>query len=218
MGAFLSVQSRGGLAKRFARTPKALANATRRTMETATVMVEADLKRNALTGTKGRDPFWGVTGASGSALGVRSGHTRRSIARAVFTLPPAAVVGTIGSPLPQMKLHEQGGTVQGKPWLRIPTAVMQTAAGVDRLAGRSARTLPNTTIIKSRKGALWIAEVGTPRSRLAAELNGVPLLLYKLVRSVTLRPRRIFTETLKRNRPKLRSMFGSMFTATVRGS
>lgn len=218
MGAFFTASTKGALAKRFARTPKALAQQTKNAMERATVLVQADLTRNSLTGTKGVDPFWGVTGAAGNAVGVRSGHFRRSIARAVFTLPPASVVGTVGSPLPQAKLFEEGGTVRGKPYLRIPTAVMQTGAGVDRNAGRSARTIPNTFILKSKRGNLWIAEGGTTRSKLASELNGVPLLLYMLVRSVNFRKRQPFAESLKRTRAKVGEVLGRAFVASVRGA
>ena len=188
-------------------------------MERAVRMVEADLKKNSFTGKKGNDAFWGVTGATGDALGVRTGHTRRSIvARTFVGSAGTSVTGTIGSPLPQMKLHEEGGTIHGKPWLRVPTKIMQTPAGVDVLTGRSARTLPNTTVIKSKAGNPWIVEVGTARSKLAQEFQGFPLMLYMLVKSVKMRARRPFAKCIERMRPKVRALFSGRVTATMRGN
>jgi hypothetical protein len=204
---------------RMKRLPPALRAAQSQAMTRAVVMVEADLRANSFTGKKGSDAFWGVTGASGDALGARSGHTRRSIVSRTFVgAGGTAVTGTVGSPLPQMKVHEHGGVVRGKPWLRIPTKVMQTPAGVDALAGRSARTLPNTRVITSKRGNPWIVEVGTPRSRRASEIQGFPLMLYMLVRQVTLRPRRMFAASLKRMRPKVAALFSGRFSAVVRGN
>lgn len=218
-GMTFSAKGSGKVARRLARVPPALKERAHRTMEVAVRLTEGDLKAHALTGKKGQDAFWGVTGATGDALGVRTGHTRRSIATAVFGAFPAGVVGTVGSALRQMKLHEEGGTITGKPWLRIPTRVMQRpGSGTDALAGKSARSLPNTFILKSKSGNLWIAEGGTPRAKLAQELNGVPLLLYMLVHSITLRARRPFAGTLARVRGRVGKLFGAMFTATVRGS
>lgn len=208
-----------GASARLRRLPKLLRAEQTAAMERAVRMVEADLKANSLTGKKGSDAFWGVTGASGDALGVRTGHTRRSIVGRTFVgAGGTAVTGTVGSALPQMKLHEQGGEVHGRPWLRVPTKVMQTPAGVDSLAGRSAKTLPNTAVIKSRTGKLWIVEVGTARARLAQEIQGFPLMLYMLVRSVKMRARKPFTRCLERMRPKVRALFSGRFSAVVRST
>jgi len=204
---------------RLRRLPKALRASQVSAMEQAVRLTEADLKRNSLSGRKGRDAFWGVTGASGDELGVRSGHMRRSIAAHVFTgMGGLHVTGVVGSPLKQMRIHEEGGTIHGKPWLRIPTRVMQTSAGLDRNAGRSITTIPNTTIIKSRAGNPWVVEVGTARSRLAQEIQGFPLMLYLLKAFVKMRARRPFKRCLDRMRPKLRALFSGRFSATVRSA
>jgi hypothetical protein len=208
-----------GASARMRKLPPALRAAQTGGMERAVRMVESDLKANSLTGRKGRDAFWGVTGASGNALGVRSGHTRRSIvARTLVGLGGSSVTGTVGSPLPQMKLHEEGGVVRGNPWLRIPTRIMQTASGVDRNAGRSASTIPNTMVLTSKKGNPWVVEVGTARSKLAAAIQGFPLMLYMLVREVNLRARKPFGKCLERMRPKVRTLFSGRFSAVVRSN
>jgi hypothetical protein len=108
-------------------------------------------------------------------------------------------MGIVGSPLRQMKLHELGGTITGKPWLRIPTRASQTAAGVDRLAGVSARTIAGGFIFRSKAANLWIA------ARQGANL----VLLYLLRRSVTLRARHIFRDSLRRMTPFIRAEFKS---------
>jgi hypothetical protein len=96
---------------------------------------------------------------------------------------------------------------------------MQRAnSGTDKLAGRSAKGLPNTFILKSKAGNLWIAEGGTARSRLAQAQNGVPLLLYMLKPSITYRARHIFSGTLKRVKATVLAMFGGDFRAVVRGN
>lgn len=217
-GLSISVRGRGldRIERRMRALPGAIQRERRRTMEVAVRLVEADLKTNALRGEKGSDPFWGVTGASGNSVGVRSGSLIRSIRARVYAAM-GALVGTVGSPLPYAKLHEEGGTVQGKPWLLIPTALLQRAgSGTSVLAGRSARTLPNTTVIRSKTGNLWIAEVGTARSRLASELLGHPILLALLRHSVKHRARRPFWATLQRTLPRVRWLFAGVARASVR--
>lgn len=154
-------------------------------IERETLMLESDIKAKSLTGAKGSHPFWGVTGARGDALGVRSGSTRRSVVRRVFEAG-GDVVGAVGSPLPQIKLHEHGG-VTGPA--RIPTAAMQTAAGVDRYAGISARNIPGLFLLRSRAGNLWAAFREAGALRLAYLFK--PFVLH--------RPRKMFTRALERN-------------------
>jgi hypothetical protein len=70
-------------------------------------------------------------------------------------------------------------------------------------------------IVKKADLKLWIVEVGTARSKLAAKLNGFPLMLYMLVKSVHLRARRPFGRTLDRQRPVVRRLFSGAFSAIV---
>lgn len=180
---------------------------TRREMSRIVHAVERDLKRNSLTGRKGSHPLFGVTGAAGDSLGVRSGRTRNSIVARVLDTP-AGVVGVVGSPEKHVALHERGGTIHGNPYLRIPTREMQTAAGVDRLAGRSARSIVGAFLLKSKAGNLWIAARGRGR-----EL----VLLYLLKRSVTFRPRRMFQRTLERMRPLILASMRNVAARVARG-
>ncbi len=207
---FSARMGKRGATARLKTMPKVLRQAQVQAMSVAVVMVEADLKTNSFTGKRGSDPFWGVTGAAGDALGVRSGHTRRSIVSRVFTLGAGAVVtGTVGSPLKYMKLHEEGGTVHGKPWLRIPTKTMQTPAGVDRMAGRSIRSITEAFLLKSKAGKLW---------SVIRDRAGQLVFLYLLVRSVRMRARRPFKASLDRTRTKVRALFSRGFSAAVRSA
>lgn len=219
-GLSLAIRSRGvgRVEQRVRSLSGELTRRRRMAMESAVRLVESDLKTTSLRGEKGSDPFWGVTGASGNSLGVRSGSLIRSIRARVFSTMNA-LVGTVGSPLPYAKLHEEGGTVQGKPWLLIPTALLQRAgSGTSILAGRSARTLPNTTVIPGKSGNLWIIETGTPRARAAREILGQPLRLAMLVHSVRQRARRPFWATLQRTLPRVRDLFGGVASASVRSA
>lgn len=202
--------------KKLATAAKRVPQSTVDTMQRVIIYAEADVRKNSFSGTKGYDPFWGVTGAAGDQLGARTGNARRSI-RSQVLKRFRTVIGSVGSPLKYVALHERGGTVHGKPWLRIPTAAAQRAiSGTDPLGGKSARSLPNTTIIRSKAGKLWIAEVGTGRSKRAAEINGVPLLLFLLVPSVTFRPRRMFASALRRVLPFARREFSTRLKEIVR--
>jgi phage gpG-like protein len=178
-------------------------------MERVVRTVERDLKQRGLTGQKGSHPLFGVTGASGNSVGVRSGHLRRSIVSRVFDAAGVSI-GVIGSPLPQAKVHEKGGVISGSPYLRIPTREMQTGAGVDRLAGQSARSLPNSFVFRSKAGNLWIA----------MRNGGQLVLAYLLKLQVKIRARRPFGATLDRNRQLIRDTFkrgGASITSAANG-
>ena len=181
-----------------------------RAMHRSVIRTEADLKRNGMTGKKGRHPFWGVTGAAGNTLGARTGHTRRTVTARVFTAGPI-VLGAVGVPGKAFAFHEQGGTITGRPWLRTPTALMQTGSGADRLAGRSARTLEGARVIPGRGGRLWIVRgSGASMER-----------LYMLVRSRTYRGRHVLRETYKRVRAAVAGEFhsaaGNLVATVTRG-
>lgn len=210
MAAFFTVNGRGvaGAIGGLTRARAGMRLEMRRTMGVVVHHVERSLKRNALTGQKGSHPLFGVTGAAGDTLGVRSGRTRNSIVARVLDTP-GGVVGVVGSPERHARLHEHGGTVTGAPYLRIPTREMQTGAGVDRMAGRSARSIAGAFLLKSKAGNLWIAMRGRGR-----EL----VLLYLLKRQVTFRPRRMFQRTLERSRAFIRQEFRNAVARVARAS
>lgn len=192
-----------GISRAAAALPSAMASG----VAIAAAAVERDLKQKALTGGQRRDPFLGTMGsdpASGQ-LGVRTGAARRSIVSRVFQ-SGRDVIATIGSPLNYLRVQEEGGSIQGSPYLRIPLAAAQTAAGQDRLVGASARQLPGGFIFRSKSGELFIAT--SDRGRL--ELH------YLLKRSVRLRGRHAFRESAKRMRATVRSLIAGRVSIALR--
>lgn len=173
----------------------------------ATLLIERDLKGTGLSGAQRRSSFWGTMGSDPSSgrLGARTGAARRSIRSAVF-VHGGTVVGTVGSPLSYVRFLEQGGPVAGSPYLRIPTAQAQTAAGQDRLLGASARSLPGGFVFRSRAGNLWIARRGTA---------GIELW-YLLKRSVQIRGRHAFKRTTERMTVPTRRLLEGAVVSVVR--
>jgi len=182
-------------------------------MEQVTLRLERTLKVDHLTGQAGEHPLFGKTGAKGNALAVVTGHTRNTIVRAVFTRAKH-VQGVVGSPLKSFAVHEYGATVRGKPYLRIPTRFAKTASGQDRLGPRSARTLGNTFIARTKAGNLFIFERGTPRAE--ASPRGI-LPLYLLKPTVKLRARHMLRETLKANITYIREQFRGVTAYVAKG-
>jgi hypothetical protein len=143
--------------------------------------------------TAGSDPFWGPKSpAAGPWMRSRSGQTRARLSPGGVVLKtPVGYQAAVGSPDAHMALHETGGTIAGKQFLRIPTSAALTAGGVDRFRGMSARDIPDSFLVRTKAGKLWVVrETGGKNSR---KLE----FLYLLVRSVTLRPRGIFAAVAK---------------------
>lgn len=150
-----------------------------------------------LTGRAPSDPFWGKGSPSGAFLGSRTGGTRGRLSPGGVAIKVAGRwQAAVGSPDAHMAMHETGGTIQGRQFLRIPTAAAQTAGGQDRNAGRSIRNVPGLFLFRSEAGKLWAAV------READRLT----LLYLLVRSVTLRGRGIFAATEREARPQIAAL------------
>jgi hypothetical protein len=179
------------VAANLARGRNSVRQETRSAMERVVRTIEADLKGRGLSGAKGFRPLFGVTGAQGDSLGVRSGRTRRSIVARVLDVGPT-VIGLVGSPEKYMRAHEEGATIHGG---RIPTVNAQTAAGVDRYAGRSIRSIAGAFLFRSRAGNLW----GAIRQ------GGRLVLLFLYPKVIRLRARRVFGKTLERNRGTIRA-------------
>jgi len=168
-----------------------------RSMARSVVLVRRMLAAE-MTAPENRDAFWGKKGASGNGLSVRSGKTRASLTPGTrIYRNGATLIGVVGSAEKHLKLHEDGGVIRGtspKGYLRIPTRAAQTAAGVDRYAGRSIRDIPGSFLFKSRAGNLWAA---------IRRGSGPLELLYLLKKSARMRPRRIFARTRDNSRPKV---------------
>lgn len=179
----VAVAGADAVARRLREAESNLGRATERFVRSASLLARRKLvERMSWPGS--RHPFWGKVASPLPYLTARSGQTRARLSPGGLLFRSGdRVSSAVGSPDPHVALAERGGTIQGKRYLRIPTAAMQTAAGVDRLSGTSARTLASAFIFRSKAGNLWIAA----RDR-AKRLS----LLYLLVESVRIRRRPIF--------------------------
>jgi len=174
----------------------------------AGLLVQREL-RALVSAPGGFDPFWGKTSGTLATMTGRSGKTRQRIAVGpVLEAPGGHALIAVGSPDPHMALQERGGTVSGKQFLRIPTALAQTAAGVDINVGRSVRGLPGYRVIRTGSGNLWIVRDGGRGQR--------PDFMYLLKRSVHIRARRIFSITQLHTEPQISRMFHGAVTEVVR--
>lgn len=183
-----------------------------------------NILKRLMTGQKRKDPFWGVMGATTlDSLAVRSGHTRASVVATGRVYLSGNTLSTfVGTPAEHMKTLEDGGTVRptsGK-FLRIPTAAMQTPSGVDRLMGRSARTIAGAFIyptkaqvasdkFRGNKGLRWLA-IGGRDGRLT--------LLYLLKESVTIKAHHLFRTMNQRVQPVVARLLGEASTSLTKGA
>ena len=193
----VSVKGAEKAVRNLAGVPKNVRLESERSMRASVLLVRRMLAFE-MTAPENRDAFWGKRGASGNGLSVRSGKTRASLSPGTrIYRAGAALVGVVGSAEKHLKLHEDGGVIRGtspRGYLRIPTAAAQTAAGVDRYAGKSIRDIPGSFLFKSRAGNLWAA---------IRRGSGPLELLYLLKKSARMRPRRIFARTRDNSRPKV---------------
>lgn len=199
-----------GNLKRAAAEAKA---ATEAAMKRATIIVGRNL-REELTAPESRDAFWGKVGARGLGLSRRSGKTAASITAGTRVYRVGeSVVGVVGSAERHLKLHEDGGTVSGsspKGYHRIPTAMAQTAAGVDRNAGRSIKGMPGVFLIRTSKGKLWaVRQAGGKRSSRME-------FLYLFVKSVKYKARHIFARMATKSQPEVSRVTKDQVAAVVR--
>lgn len=252
MAAFLTMAVRGATqAHRRMTAAAAIVRAEQlRAMRLSTIYVERVVKENFLTGSPGSHPLFGRTGAKGATLGAVTGHLRRSVTSTAFSAHTGTgfvVVGTVGTAVPYAKAHEEGATIRGNPWLRIPTKFAKKRSGEDRLAGVSARSDRSLFVVQSKKGNLWLVRMPGSAKKLreraaARALAGerhpsagargtkhrstrkfwpglVPM--YLLVKSVTLRPRRSFHHAMERSRSRvvrIMGIVGQRVSATAGGA
>lgn len=126
------------------------------------------------------DPFWGKTGSGGPGLSVRSGKTRGAIVATgrVYTGAYGELYTIVGHASNHVRDLEDGATVHGNPWVKIPTAQAQTPAGVDRFLGRRVPggfvwpTKRMKNFANGRPKNLWIAAVRDGALRLFYMLRG----------------------------------------------
>lgn len=215
-GVSMSIQGKGfdAMAKRLTTTALNTRKELGGTTERVTRLVEKDLKNRAFSGQKGSDPFWGVTAppASSGTVGVRSGHTRRSITGRVFQVANQ-FVGIVGTGLKHVRLLEEGGTVTGN--FRIPTRAAQTASGVDRQMGPRLGAGGQGWFLwptqHQREGALARIR-GT---WLAKSVGGRLTLFYLLKQTLHYKARHMLRRTAERMKPEIIRQFGGMVRGLV---
>lgn len=155
------------------------------------------------------DPFWGKGSPAGPYLGGRTGQTRARLSpggQAFKFL--GRWQAAVGSPDAHVAMHETGGTITGRQFLRIPTAAAQTRGGEDRNKGRSIRDIPGAFLFRSGDGKLWAAFRGAGDSKVT--------LLYLLVRSIRLRGRGLFAATAQEIEPQIREIGNAEIRPIVR--
>lgn len=185
-----------------------LPTAIERGVARASVQVHAALKLQ-LSGTGTSDPFFGRRGAVSPLLGVRTGATRARLSPGGRVYRRGNdIFSAVGSPDAHVVAHDEGATITGNPYLRIPLAAAQTPAGQDRNVGHSVRGLPGLFVIKSRAGNLFLVRRVGKRGRLE--------FLYLLKRSVTLKPRHMFEVVAARMQPVVEASVGGQVSASVR--
>jgi len=147
---------------------------------------------------------------------MRSGLLRSSIRSKVVDESTGWTVTLSAGDKQQVKyahIQEFGGTVQGRPWLRIPLRPALTGRGglVDRFAGESLRAtgIP-WFVFKSRKGELFIARKGDTLA------SGAPRAWYKLVRQTTIRPKRYMSDAFTEQIRALPTEIKGGFTVSIR--
>lgn len=173
----------------------------------ATIELTNVVKR-FMTAPKRTDPFWGVQGsAEGFGLVVRSGLTRNAVAfsRQVLRDTDGAQHTFVGHGAPYVAFLEGGGRMNGNPWLRIPTAAAQTPAGVDRMSGRSARSIPGAFVWPTRRMKNF--KNGRPKNLwIVTAAKGALEFLYMLKRSVVVPPKEVFTRARAAMEPRFREL------------
>ena len=188
---------------------RGIPDARDRGVRAASIRLHQELKA-ALSGTGGSGGFWGKTGAPGATLGVRSGHTRDRLSPGGRVLRVGDVaISAVGSPDKHVRFAEEGGTIAGHPYLRIPTGAAQTAGGTDINLGRSVRGLPGYRLIRTAAGKLWIVrDRGGSRS---ARIE----FMYLLVRSTQQRGRRLFATVREKIEPIAAALVGRQVSLEV---
>lgn len=194
---------------RYTRLIQGLDADVEKAMRQASLELRAALGRqmNARAGT---DPFLGRLGAQPPYLGRRTGHLARS-------LTPGGVVykvgdelrTSVGTAVPYSKLLEDGGVITGRPYLRIPLANAQKASGEDRYAGTSVRGLKEFFAIRTLGGRLFLARnAGGSRSQRVD-------FWYLLVRSVRIRPHKVFETVTAAIRSRVEALIGGSVRLAV---
>lgn len=170
------------------------------------------------------DPFWGRGGAQGDFLGTRTGGTVKRIVGGQVLRHGDTVTTSVGSQDRHLLVHEEGGTFSsGSGFFRIPTAAAKTPAGVDRLMGKSIRSMPGMRLVRTKRGKLWgiLEGTGWQFNRASGETRvkragKASTFMYLFVKSIKLRGRHVFARAREDVRPKLEAITQVDVQAVVR--
>jgi hypothetical protein len=179
--------------------------ASQRSVAAAGMLVLRELKQR-MSGTPGRDAFWGRTGGQGDTLGARTGGTRNRLQGGRVMGSGDSYWTAVGSPDQHVKRAEEGGDLSTGGFFRIPTAAAQTGAGVDRLAGQSIKGRSGYALIRSKTGKLWGVFMQARKWT----------LMYLFVKRITIRGRHVFAGTRSVSEPRVRAIAGLEVQTVVR--
>lgn len=189
------------LAKRLALAAARAPGIEERKLNAAAITVQGEVRKR-MSDAGGRHPFFGRTGGRGFTLAARSGGSRRRVVASKARRIGRDLIVLVGTTDKHIAFMEDGGTIHGNQYLRIPLAAAQTAQGVDRWAGMSIRDIPGAFLVRTLRGRLFAArEAGGTRSRRIE-------LLYMLKRSVTHRGRKVFETSRRDAEPRVVKIMG----------
>lgn len=204
-------------AGRLQRLERDVPTALERAVGRASLLIRHELGLQ-MSGTGPRDPFLGRMGAPAPFLGTRTGATKRRLSPGgqVYRLGNVAVAA-VGSPDRHVLAHEEGATITGSPYLRIPLAAAQTGAGQDRFVGRSVRGIKDIFLLKTGRWLFLVRKKGGGVGNLygARKGRGALEFLYLLKRSVRLPARGVFKAVTNRMRPAVVGLLGSAVSIQV---
>jgi len=172
-------------AKHLALAARQASTIQERQLNAAAVIVQGAIRKR-MSDPGGRHPFFGRTGGIGDTLSTRSGGSRRRVIAARARRIGPTLLAAVGTPDKHVAFMEDGGTITGRQYLRIPLAAAQTAQGVDRYAGQSIRDIPGAFLVRTLGGNLFaVRPAGGTRS-------GRIEFLYMLKRQIHHRGRHVF--------------------------
>lgn len=186
-------------------------------MGRAVTAIHADLVDRSFTAKRPESTgLFRMGGVDG--LAVDKGHLRSSIHSRVF-IAGDTISGAVGSNVPWLPIHEYGGTIEGKPWLRIPTKYAAMFGFIGRGFALKSRPRGPSTAGKVYRTFFRLTKSGALFLFVNRPHDGYKITpLYLLVRRVTMPARRMFQQTVERVAPTLVGYFESAVRLVLRST
>ena len=171
--------------------------------------------RLQLRGKGEDDPFLGRKGAPAPFLGSRSGFAAGRITPGGRVFRSGNMVfSVVGSPDRYVKFHEEGGTISGNQFLRIPLKLAQTPGGSElgEFKGKRLRGREDFLVVKSKAGRLFLGKYKRKGNGPRRASRGTPhvwpglKLFFLLARSVRIPGRHPFRAVRDRVAPQINAM------------